>query len=59
MALKTNAQTFFNSPHYQDENSPFLYPYICYSKAGKLLLLDQIPCAAGALFGRGWLYVFP
>ena len=59
MALKTNVQNIFNSAQYQDENSPFLYPYICYSKAGKLLLPDQIPCAAGAFFGRGWLYVFP
>ena len=59
MALKANVQTFSNSRHYQDENSPFLYSHICYSKAGKLLLPDQIPCAAGAFFGRGWLYVFP
>ena len=50
MALKPNVQTVFNTPHYLDENYPFLYPYICYSKAGKLLLPDQIPCTAGAFF---------
>lgn len=59
VALKPNVQTVFNTPQYLDENYPFLYPYICYSKAGKLLLPDQIPCTAGAFFVRRWLYVFP
>ena len=52
MALKTNAQTFFNSPHYQDENSPFLCPYICYSKA--VLQVHLLGAAGFTYFLEPW-----